>query len=497
MQNRFIIAKHLLTAFMLMLPLMSPRAQQTVNTLGRPIPHEAATKPVRHLPARKNADTQQKSVKEISEKTKIAELDEIIVVGNRASLATAQEIKQRNIEIVDSVVANTINKLPDFNVSDAMQRITGVQITRDRGEGSVIQIRGLSQVETLLNGRELFTAGNGRNLDYADIPSELLAGIDVYKTPAPDLLEGGIGGTVNLRTHRPFDFQGREIVGSVRGVYGDLADAAEPQFSTLLSNRWQSEKWGEFGALFNFSYQQRAWREDQKATGNPVARGDLLADRIVIAPNGTSETTSLGHRERTTGSVVLQWQANDRLDLYAEANYTEFNTRQDSYQINVTPLSEAKAKELGVSAFAPGSVQLFDGGRDLKNITWTNASASVLSFARDTVDRTRQGAVGGSWNGDHVTLSSDLSYTESLNKLFFSGPFMSANVARFNQNLSGEIPGTGISGTDLLNPENFTYTGLALRTRPFAGDLKTARLDGEYFFNHSLIDSLGIGFRYA
>ncbi|MGZ8158491.1 MAG: TonB-dependent receptor [Methylobacter sp.] len=413
--------------------------------------------------------------------------EDILVVGKRASLASAQEIKRDKMEIVDSVVADDINKLPDINVTDALSRITGVQILRDRGEGAGVAIRGLTQMETLLNGREVFTAGSGRNLDFADIPSEMLAGIDVYKTSSANHIEGGVGGTVDLRTHRPFDFEGRQLLGSVRGIHGDLVDKQEPQVSTLLSDRWKTESFGEFGALVNFAYQRRAWREDQKSAGNPVARNNIIPEQTVIVPNGTSETSSLGHRERTAGSVVLQWRPADTLELYAEGNYAEFKTIQDSYQINVTPSS----------TFAAGSPRLFPGTNDLQSISWTNAPISILSFARDTVDRTQQAAVGGSWSKDALKLKADLSYTKSFNNLFFSGPVFSGTAATFNQDLSGQIPATSISGTDLLNPANFQYASLAYRTRPFRGDLAAAQLDGDYTFTGGFIKSVSAGFRYA
>ena len=414
-------------------------------------------------------------------------LKDIVVVGKRGSLASAQEIKRDKMEIVDSVVADDINKLPDINVTDVLSRVTGVQILRDRGEGSGVAIRGLTQMETLLNGREVFTAGSGRTLDFADIPSEMLAGLDIYKTSSAGHIEGGVGGTVDLRTHRPFDFQDRQLLGSVRGIHGDLVDDQEPQFSTLLSDRWQTESLGEFGALVNFAYQRRAWREDQKSTGNPIARSNIIPGQTVIVPNGTSETTSLGHRERTAGSLVLQWRPSDSLEFYAEGNYAEFKTIQNSYQINVTPSS----------IFVAGSPRLFPGTNDLQSIGWTNAPVSILSFARDTVDRTRQAAVGGSWNKDALTVKADLSYTKSFNNLFFSGPVFSGTVATFNQELSESVPTTSIGGTNLLNPANFQYASMAYRTRPFNGDLSTAKLDGDYQLSGGFIKSVSAGFRYA
>lgn len=414
----------------------------------------------------------------------------VVVVGRRAGLASAQAIRQERIEIVDSVVADDINKLPDINVTEALQRVTGVQILRDRGEGAGVAIRGLTQMETTLNGREIFTAGTGRNLDFADIPAEMVSGIDVYKTSSANQIEGGIGGTIDLRTRRPFDFAGREIVVSGRSIYGDLVNRSKPQFSLLASNRWQFGG-GEFGALINLAYQERAWREDQKNTGNPVARNDLVAGRTVVAPNGTSETTSVGERKRTAGTVVLQWRPSDALEFYAEGSYAEFKTFQDSYQINAFPLSPASP------TFVAGSPSVFSGTNDLRSITWTNTPLSVLTFARDTVDWTKQAAVGGSWTDKALIISSDVSYTESYNSLFFSNLTLSGTAANFRHDLSSDPPRTRVSGTDLGNPASFQITGINYVFRPFNGDLTTARLDAEYELFGKFIESISAGVRYA
>lgn len=416
-----------------------------------------------------------------------AELEPMQIVGKQASLASAQEIKQEKLEIVDSVVADDINKLPDINVTEALSRVTGVQIQRDRGEGSGVTIRGLTQMETLLNGREVFTAGSGRTLNFVDIPSEMLAGLDVYKTSSANHIEGGVGGTIDMRTHRPFDFDERQILGTARLIHGDLVEKERPQFSTLLSDRWKSESFGEFGALVNLTYQERAWREDQKGTGYPISRDNIISGQKVVLPNGTSETSSVGERDRIAGSGVLQWRPTSNLELYAEGNYSEFKTIQNSYQVNASPSS----------AFVAGSPKLFPNTNDLQSISWLNAPVSILSFARDTVDRTQQAAIGGSWNKDALTIKTDLSYTKSFNNLFFSGPVMGGTAAQFNQDLSGSIPSTSLSGTDFLNPANLQYSSMAYRQVPFKGDLMTTQLDGDYDFSSGFIKSVSAGFRYA
>lgn len=417
-----------------------------------------------------------------------ATLEPIVVSGKRASLATALQTKRERAEIVDAVAAEDIQKLPDLNVGDALQRITGVQIARDRGESSVAAIRGLGQIETTLNGREVFTAGTGRLLDLADFPAEMLSGIHVYKTSSADQLEGGIGGTVDLRTRRPFDLRETEVGGFARYIQGDLVRQGKGQYSVLASKRWRQESGGEFGALMNFSYQERAWREDQKSAGNPTARTDIIPGTTVIAPNGTTESASLGLRQRTAGGLTLQWRPTPRVELYAEANYAELKTRQDTYQISIPTTSATPVA---------GSARLFPGTNDIQSITWDNATASLLGFARDTVDRTSQLALGSKWSEGNLTLKTDLSRTESHNNLFFAGPTLSATIPRFTQNLSGQVPSTRIDGINLLDPANTRFASFAYRVRPYDGDLTAFRVDGDYWLSASGLESVSAGLRLA
>ncbi len=149
-------------------------------------------------------------------------VEAIVVKGQRASLEKAQDIKRNAEQVVDSIVADDIGKLPDANVAEALQRITGVQVSRNRGEGDRVQVRGLQQNQTLLNGRVIFSAGKGRGLSFQDVPSELLAGADVYKTPTVDLVEGGIGGVIDLRTRRPLDFPGLKVAGTLKGTHAEM-----------------------------------------------------------------------------------------------------------------------------------------------------------------------------------------------------------------------------------------------------------------------------------
>ena len=417
-----------------------------------------------------------------------ARLPPVTVTGVRASMISAQQIRRDNLGIVDAVVADDIVRLPDHSVADALQRVAGVQITRDRGEGGVVVIRGLSQMETLLNGREVFTAGTGRTLDFSDIPAEMISAVHVHKTSSAEQLEGGLGGTIDLRTRRPFDFAGREVALSARMVHGDLVRKAKPQVSLLASDRWSLGSAGELGALLSLTHQRRAFREDQKSSGTPVLRTDPVSGQPFTAASATSETRSLGERERSAANVLLQWRPTPALEWYAEGSFAQLKTIQDSHQINVSASSSPQA----------GSVTLFPGTSDARSVTWTNAPVSVLSFARDTVDRTRQFALGGSWKpGDGWQVRSDLSHTRSFNHLFFSGLSLGGTAASFTHDVSSRVPGSSVAGTDLLDPANFTVVSNLYRVRPFEGALTAWRLDAEHDVGTGFVESVAAGVRLA
>jgi iron complex outermembrane receptor protein len=434
------------------------------------------------------------------------QLDPVIIIGTRGSLESAIERKRTSDDIIDSIVASEINKLPDLSVADAVQRITGVQITRDRGEASVLSVRGLVQVETTLNGRELFTAGFGRAFDYADLPSEMLAGIDIYKNSSAARIEGGLGGTVDLRTRRPFDFRTPTLALSARSMHGDLVDKNAGQFSVLFGNRAATGV-GEVGMLLNLVLQDRAWREDNKGSGTPMrcrvpgagtppdptCNVDLVPGQDTVAPSATSESTNFGRRRRSAASLMLGWRPSAALEVYGEAHLAELRTKQDTQQINVGPVFRAT----GSSSFDPASVSLFPGTNDVQRITWTDAPISILSFARDTIDRTRQLAAGAIWSEGPLRLTADLSHTRSLNHLFFSGTTLTANAPRFTHDLSGSLPGTAITGTDLADPANYSYTQVLYRIRPLRGSLLAARVDGEWQLESGTLDRVTFGWRQA
>jgi TonB-dependent receptor len=203
------------------------------------------------------------------------QVETVVVTGIRASLQSAQAIKQNSDQVVDSISAVDIGALPDRSVAEALQRVPGVQITRTdqnrdpvrwAGYGNGVFIRGLSWVQALTNGHSTFGAENGRTISFADISASLMAGVDVYKNPDATMIEGGVGGTVDLRTRKPFDQDGRLMAIALSDDYGDLNQRFAPAINGLFSDRWNT-KLGEIGVLVSADYQ------DLRASNNVFSLG--------------------------------------------------------------------------------------------------------------------------------------------------------------------------------------------------------------------------------
>jgi iron complex outermembrane recepter protein len=272
---------------------------------------------------------------------------EIVVTGLRAALASAQSIKMNSDQFVDSITAIDIGKLPDVNVAEALQRVSGVQITRNRGEGSGIAIRGLTEVRTEINGRDAFGGSGGRALGFEDVPSELLAGVDVYKNPSAELIEGGIGGLVNLRTRMPFDQKGPLIAGTFGGNYYDLVDKVKPNWSVLYSDRWDTPI-GEIGLLLDYSYFQGAYRSDEATVepyfdftnvpGSTVPAYQGIGNKLL--PDGGGIGLSRGLRERQGYYGALQWRPSADVEVYAQFFRSKYMIQDDRISSFITCYSD-------------------------------------------------------------------------------------------------------------------------------------------------------------
>jgi len=201
--------------------------------------------------------------------TQTTELEEVIVSGVRGSLVQGLENKRNSTQVVESIVAQDIGKLPDNNVVEALQRIAGIQITdRGGGEAEGIVIRGLNDVTTTWNGRNVFTASS-RALALQDIPSNLIGKVDVYKTRSAEQLETGLAGQIDVSTRRPFDFDDLEISLNARATTQEQRDDIDPNASLLIANSWEVGQ-GRFGVMANASYSRVRYRDQSVTAGAMV-----------------------------------------------------------------------------------------------------------------------------------------------------------------------------------------------------------------------------------
>ncbi|GGY15576.1 TonB-dependent receptor [Pseudoduganella dura] len=273
------------------------------------------------------------------------------VTGIRRSIRSAEQIKRDATQVVDSINAEDIGKFPDRAAGDALQRIAGVQVGRDRGETSSVTIRGLPDVVTTLDGNDIFT-GRGRRLSYQDLPVQSIAGLDVYKSATANQPEGGIAGAVNIRLRAPFDNPGQTVTGYLENRRPQIngSDAAEtrnsPGGGLLYSNRWKTDV-GEMGLLFDAAYNKEHWgypvqwvdRPDRIFSVGPDGNAVRLNDDQPVAPLNPGDRLgnlpqvggiyNAGDRERFSAHGAFQWKINPKLEFTTQYLGTGYRARSE------------------------------------------------------------------------------------------------------------------------------------------------------------------------
>lgn len=388
-----------------------------------------------------------------SSQEQATELDAVQVRGVRNSIASAIALKQANAQIIDSIVAEDIGKLPDNSVASALQRVTGVQVARGAGEVGTVLVRGLPDVVTTLNGRSVFTT-TGRSMALADIPADLLQRVDVYKTSGAENIEGGIGGLVDVRLRRPFDFDDDwTVAGSARAVYSRNSGQADPNGSMTLNKLWDSDA-GRFGVMASASYQSQQYQESNTFNGIYSLKDDPLGnDGQVYIPDTMGSIYTLGDRKRSSANLTVQWAPNDNTELYFENFYVKYdNDNEVNFWIPLPSL--ANAGNTVDMTLKPGSqVAQTLVARDMFTLN------SNQAFANSS--ETWQSAIGGRWRGERITLSSDLAYTYSKadNRSFildtaFNAPLLSMN---FDNRGASDATVTNYDGSalDVTDPSQY------------------------------------------
>lgn len=268
--------------------------------------------------------------------------DEVVATGIRQSLRAARDLKRDADTAVDSITASDVSTLPDLSVAEALARIPGVvaqqfDLADNNGgdfpspEGGNNLIRGLSFVRSEFNGREVFSANQGRALDFGTVPPELIGAVNVYKNSTADLIEGGIGGTIDLRTLEPFDRSDGFATLTVDGTHTDFRDEITPDATLTVSERWETDM-GEFGLLGSIAHSELKSRIDNYQVGQlvPITQFDGAdpAGPALAVPGGVQLRENNVDRERQSYYVAGQWRNNEDT-LKATAKYFRIDNVQE------------------------------------------------------------------------------------------------------------------------------------------------------------------------
>ena len=388
----------------------------------------------------------------------IAEEQAIIVTGIRASLQGARARKRDAEQVVDSITAQDIGALPDRSVSEALQRVPGVTLQRTSdnrdparlsGEGGGVFIRGLSFVRSEINGRDAFSAANGRALSFEDISSDLLSGVDVYKNPSADMIEGGIGGTIDLRTRKPFDAPGFVAAFSGDINYADLRKKSFMSGNALISDRWDTGL-GEIGVLVSYSISNIGNRTDSISTGRYVPT-EVSADDAAASGGALTEgdtvyiPNSMGYRridwsqKRTAFDGSLQWRPASNLTFTGEALISKATPHDLEY---------AMGDWASPNTYDPSYT--YGSAGELVSGTAEDRQLNMDTRAGSQTKKTQDYSFNATWEpGDHWTISTGLQYVKSTSKVYSMTAYTGTDAAAtFDFDYSGNTPYLSITPTD-------------------------------------------------
>lgn len=333
--------------------------------------------------------------------------DVIIVTGIRDSLSDALNSKRNAINLTEAISSQDIGKFPDQNIAEGLQRVPGVAITRVAGEGQQVILRGLAPEFTrvTLNGQSTPSGNRGREFDFDVFASELFSGATISKAPIAEVIEGGVAGSIDLRTPRPFDYTGFTAAGSGQAVITPRADATDPRAYFLVSNTFGDS----FGALFSISYSESSERADGVLSVGWAQRNfDIGNDGSVEFPNVfypqiPIPVADLYDRERLGLTGALQFRPNENFELNIDALYGQFDRRQERLFTNA---------RLIAGNILPISLTV-DSNNSIVTGTFDNVAAQSSARLLDNEQDFAQLSVDGAWRTGNWILSGVASYSEA------------------------------------------------------------------------------------
>ncbi len=463
-------------------------------------------------------------------------VEEVVVTGIRASLQRSMDIKRDAKGIVDGISAEDIGKFPDTNLAESLQRITGVAIERDRGEGSKITVRGFGPDFNIVtfNSRQMPTTG-GRSFDFGNIASEGISAVEVYKSGRANVATGGIGAVVNVKTSKPLQMPGLRAVVSAKGVHDPgtrKGNSVSPEFAGLFSQTFAEDT---VGISLSLSSQQRDGGTQSATTGSFMSRNfvtlddidnqtkdaewgsipvgdpsavnfpDQVSEGIYAIPTNIQYNLDDFHRERVNGQLTFQWRPIETLTGTLDYTYAE-------NQINT--------QHQDLSAwFDPGCATRESEWIQEGNI-WSPTSYTQVGCAADnlqgvgifaSIDENKSAGFNLEWQAsDNLTLNLDYHKSSgesrpnskhgsggsmavaSLNRITTSGYFSATGMPVLEVQLGERNSYNQISRIDQVNANDMQLSGSSFGSFNNRMDVEQLQFDGEYIFDQGHSINFGI-----
>jgi TonB-dependent receptor len=448
--------------------------------------------------------------------------EEIVVSGYRRSLDEAIEMKRETIGFSDSIVATDIADFPEQNLSEALQRVPGVTIERERGLGTRVNVRGLPSEFTFVSINKLATASGsgGRDVEFDIFASELIQSVTVQKSPVASDEEGGIAGSVLIRTARPFDTPGLRLVGSAEGAYNSISEKIDPNFSFLASNTF-----GDFGVLVSVAMQQRTNRTDSNSGINfrPIARwtdragtsyrnqaiavlqrdagitfSDANKNRIVFLDK-VGDRVYQNDQDRLGLSGSVQYKPSENFSLAFDAFVGSYDTVEDEYDAAGYSASSNSTLE---TIHEYDDTTLADGGIIvLRDVSYTNTQHEFLS--KEYLNETDYRQFGGemNWTSGNWKINALGGYSGAKKTLDYANlkhVAYAPSRTRYTENGGETIPSANPRTIDMYDaPSSYLFEAYETTREQIQDDKYAAQLDLSYAFDSSVLKRFNLGGRYT
>ncbi|MCW4463856.1 TonB-dependent receptor [Sphingomonas sp. BT-65] len=448
--------------------------------------------------------------------------EEIVVSGYRRSLEEAIDMKRETVGFSDSIVATDIADFPEQNLSEALQRVPGVTIERERGLGTRVNVRGLPSEFTFVSINKLATASGsgGRDVEFDIFASELIQSVTVQKSPTAADEEGGIAGSVSIRTARPFDNPGLRLVGSAEGAYNSISEKIDPNFSFLASNTF-----GDFGVLVSVAKQQRTNRTDSNSGINfrPIARWtdragstyrsqaiavlqrdagvtftDAMKNKIVFLDK-VGDRVYQNDQDRLGLSGSIQYKPSDSFSLAFDAFIGSYDTVEDEYDAAGYSASSNSTLE---TIHEADKTTLSDAGIIvLRDVSYTNTQHEFLS--KEYINETDYRQFGGemNWETGNWKINALGGYSGARKILDYANlkhVAYAPSRTRYTEHGGETIPSANPRTIDMYNaPNAYLFEAYETTREQIKDDKYAAQLDVSYGFDSSVLKRFSFGGRYT